>query len=198
MLKIGLTGGIGSGKTTVAKMFESLGVPVYYADERAKTLQNQSPLKEQIIALLGPESYENGMLQRKKVASVVFQNRDLLEKLNDLVHPAVAQDFSNWLNQQHGPYIVKEAAIIFEISAADQYDQIVLVTADEEVRIERVMQRDHSSRDEVMRRIRNQMSDDDKKKRAHHIIVNRDIEEVKSQVGALHQAFISNTIDTTK
>ena len=198
MLKIGLTGGIGSGKTTVARLFEELGIPVYYADDRAKALQNSSPLIEEISALFGSEIYSNGLLDRKKLAAIVFQNRDLLNQLNALVHPAVARDFKSWLSAQQAPYIVKEAAIIFEIGSEDTYDHVVLVIADEATRLARVMQRDGANREEVLNRMRNQMDDNEKAERANFVIKNTDMKSLETQVLDLHRHFISSISDITK
>lgn len=198
MLKIGLTGGIGSGKTTAAQLFADLGIPIYLADSRAKDLQNSSPLKEEIASTFGADIYKGGILDRKQLASIVFQNKDLLQKLNALVHPAVAKDYDEWLSEQHAPYIIKEAAVIFEIGAEASYDFVILVTAQEETRIERVRKRDGSSHEEVLQRMRNQMSDEEKMAKADFAIRNEELSSLKKQVLALHQGFISPDSKDTK
>ncbi len=190
MLKIGLTGGIGSGKSTVAQMFSELGVPVYTADQRAKTLQNQEPLKSKISQLFGSQLYKNEQLDRKMLAEIVFNNKQKLEQLNQLVHPAVAQDFENWLLKKDAPYIIKEAAIIFEIKAERQYDKIILVTAPENVRISRVIDRDKSNIEQVKARIINQLSDSEKIKKADFIIENTDLLRTKAQVFTIHKSIL--------
>jgi dephospho-CoA kinase len=191
MLKIGLTGGIGSGKSTIAWFFEELGVPIYSADARAKTLQNQEPLKTQIQALFKGCVYFDNQLDRKKVAELVFNNRELLSKLNALVHPAVAADFDQWLSGQKSPYIIKEAAIIFEIGNEKNYDKIILVTAPEAVRIARVIARDNSKKEDVEARIANQLSDEIKKQKADFVIDNLSLEASKNQVLALHKRLLN-------
>ncbi|MFY0672227.1 MAG: dephospho-CoA kinase [Bacteroidia bacterium] len=187
MLKIGLTGGIGSGKSTVANMFKELGIPIYEADKRAKELQNKEPIKSKVSDLFGPEIYTNNVLNRKALAQIVFNNKEKLELLNRIVHPVVAKDFENWLANQSSEYIVKEAAIIFETNAQSQYDKIILVTAPIEVRIGRVMQRDGIKKKDVEARIKNQLSDKEKMKKADYIIHNTDLAETQKQVNQIHR-----------
>jgi dephospho-CoA kinase len=186
MLKVGLTGGIGSGKSTVAKMFEELGIPIYEADKRAKELQNQEPLKAKIEEVFGADIYIENELNRKALAQIVFSNNEKLEQLNQIVHPPVAIDFDNWLSKQSSEYIIKEAAIIFEIKAESQYDKVILVTAPKDVRIGRVMQRDSVNKKDVEARIKNQLSDKEKIKKADFIITNIDLQETQKQVKKIH------------
>src|SRR5690606_22215644 len=150
---VGITGGIGSGKTTVAKMFESLGIPVYYADDEAKNLTATSPvIREGLIGLLGEETFKNGVLDRKYMAGKIFNDKDLLEKANAIIHPQVALHFENWVSNQSTPYVLKEAAILFESGSYQQCDKTILITAPEDIRIQRVMERDGVSKEEVLAR----------------------------------------------
>ncbi len=163
MIKVGITGGIGSGKSTVCRIFEILNIPIYYADIRAKKLMIESPsLVKDVKDLLGSQSYEkDGTLNRKFVAGKVFKDAGLLRQLNELVHPRVWADADNWYKSQDiaTPYILNEAALLFETGSYKNFDKIILVTAPEEVRIERVMTRDSSTRKEVENRINKQLKD---------------------------------------
>lgn len=184
---VGLTGGIGSGKTTVANMFAELGIPVYNADVEAKKLTASSNIiREKLIALLGKETYKEGVLDRKFMADKIFSDKELLQAVNAIIHPEVANHFKNWVAQQKSPYVIKEAAIIFEIGAHLQYDLTILVTAPKQVRIQRVMSRDNSSQKEVEQRIANQWTDSKKSKLADRIIKNVDLESTRRQVEAIH------------
>ncbi|CAM3488719.1 dephospho-CoA kinase [Zobellia roscoffensis] len=193
MIKVGLTGGIGSGKTTVAKMFQELGVPCYNSDEQAKYLMQKSPqLIREIKGLLGDEAYVSGELDRAYISQQVFNNKELLEKLNAIVHPAVRRDFVNWANQQKSDYVIQEAAIIFEIGSQDFYDCIVLVTAPKEIRIDRVMKRDASSTAEsIETRMKNQWDDTKKIEASNYVIQNDNIEQTKVQVLDVHRDILN-------
>lgn len=186
---IGLTGGIGAGKSTVADIFRTLGIPVYVADQRGKHLMQHDPaLKAGIILLLGPQAYSaDGMLNNTWIASQVFSNPQLLDQLNALVHPAVAKDVLDWSQQPeqaNAPYLIKESALLFEESLTDRLDATILVIANAETRIARVMQRDNVSREKVEQRISNQWPDDRKIPLADYIIYNDSdrslIEQVRS------------------
>ena len=143
---VGLTGGIGSGKTTVAHMFASQGIPVYNSDERAKELMVSSKeLVNGIKSLLGEDAYTEDELNRGYVARRVFTDKALLQSLNDLVHPAVRNDFDDWTSEQNAPYVIQEAAILFENGAYEKFDSMILVTAPKMLRLKRIMQRDHES-----------------------------------------------------
>ena len=193
MKVIGLTGGIGSGKTTVAKLFMELGVPVYIADDEAKRLMiYNNKVKEQIIDLFGREAYKGTELNRKFIATKVFKEKKLLEQLNSIVHPAVALDFDQWKKKQQSPYVIYEAAILFEKGGYKKCDFNILVTAPEALRIDRIKLRDGASVDEIQARINNQWPDEKKKKMADFIIQNIDISETKQDVQHIHQTFLKS------
>lgn len=177
MVKIGVTGNIGSGKTTVCSIFEQLGWPVYYSDERAKWLMNnQHKIKEQIIKLLGEGSYDkNGNLDRQYVSNKIFNAPELLQMLNHLVHPAVKDDFKKWCQENKNlKYLVKESALIFEAQLQEELDVIVVVSTSLNIAIERVMKRDHLSRLQVLQKIKNQIPNEEKIKLADFVIINED------------------------
>ncbi len=187
MKLIGLTGGIGSGKSTIAEIFRTLHVPVYDSDERAKSLMNTSPeLRENIQRLFGQEAYTPDQeINRAYVASRVFKDTELLKQLNALVHPAVFQDLVTWAQkpeQMAAPYLVQESAILFEAALNSRFTAVVLVIAPMEVRIERVMQRDHVSHEAVVDRMRNQWPDEQKLPYADYIIYNDGSRSLISQV----------------
>jgi dephospho-CoA kinase len=172
---IGLTGGIGSGKTTVAKIFESLGVPIYIADVEAKRLMESKNVLEQIAEKFGKSVFNEQKLDRTALAKIVFENPDKLKELNDIVHPAVAEDFKQWVAQHHQHhFVIKEAAILFETGGNKYCDKTILVTAPLEVRIKRVMKRDQVASTEIMKRIQNQWDDEKKVPLADYIIQNTD------------------------
>lgn len=190
MKVIGITGGIGSGKTTTCQIFEQIGVPVYYADVRAKQLMAQGPLKSKIIQAFGERAYHNGQLDRAYLAKEVFNSKERLSVLNGLVHPAVADDFEEWLEEnEKASYVLKEAAILFESGAHQAVDYTVLVIAPEEVRINRVVERDGTTHDEVMQRMKSQWTQERKAKLADFIINNSGSELLIPQVLELHQKF---------
>lgn len=174
MLKVGITGGIGSGKTYICKIIERLGYPVYNADVRAKELTNSnSNIKSAVKSLFGKGIYVNGKLNRSAVAKLVFENSTLLEKLNRIIHPEVQNDFETWANSNSDYSIVfKEAAILFESGMYKLMDANILVTAPLNIRIGRVMERDGVSKNDVLKRISNQFSDEEKLKLANYTIVN--------------------------
>ena len=191
MLKIGLTGGIGSGKSTVARIFEILGIPVYYADAAAKRLMNTDPaLREQIIAAFGAEAYTGGELNRQYLAQQVFHDEKKLAGLNSLVHPATIHDAEKWIAAQTSPYTVKEAALIFESGSDKLLDYVIGVSAPQELRIQRTMQRDHISREEVLKRIHQQMDEKLKMKQCNFIVYNDEEQPVLPQVLALHRQLL--------
>lgn len=190
MLKIGLTGGIGSGKSTVAKIFETLGIPVYYADAEAKRLMNSSEtLKKVIRQNFGEATYENDQLNRKYLAGIVFNNPEKLELLNALIHPVTINDAEQWMQQQSAPYSIKEAALLFESGAAENLDFIVGVYAPQALRIKRVMKRDGLTADEIMKRINRQVNEEMKMKLCDFVITNNEQELLVPQVLKLHQHF---------
>ena len=195
MLKIGITGSIGAGKSTVAGIFKVLGVPVFDADATAKNILNTDPvLREQIAAAFGSETYKNGLLDRKYLATLVFNNPDQLAKLNALVHPATIEAANIWAKhweEQGCPYILKEAALLFEAGTNVGLDFIIGVTAPVEMRIARVMERDHVTREEVLKRMQHQLDDTEKMKRCNFVIDNNEASLVIPEVLALHARFIS-------
>ncbi|MBV8328114.1 dephospho-CoA kinase [Chryseobacterium sp.] len=181
---IGLTGGIGSGKTTVARFIEEFGFPVYYSDDRAKTIVNDHDgVKVRIKELLGDESYDqNGLYDRKFVADKVFSNKELLQKLNEIIHPAVRLDFESWVKKQTKYLIFKETALLFELKLNRQCYKSLLVTAEDNIRIKRVMDRDHKTYRQVEAIMEKQMSEKDKIKIADYIIYNNtNLEDLKEQ-----------------
>ncbi|WP_332020107.1 dephospho-CoA kinase [Kaistella sp.] len=173
---IGLTGGIGSGKTTVARFIEEMGFPVYYSDDRAKEIVNDDEvLKNKIKELLGEEAYdENGFYNRKYVSEIVFNNDETRLKLNALIHPAVKIDFESWVYKQQAEFIFKETALLFELNLNESCYKSVLVTADDNIRIKRVMDRDQKTYREIEAIIDKQMPEKDKIKRADFVIYNND------------------------
>jgi len=179
---IGITGGIGSGKTTITKYIESLGYPVYIADDQAKNLLDTEEVVNEIRNVFGEEIIENNLVDKKKLATFVFGNEDKLKKLNEIVHPKVRQHFINWLKQCDKPFVVKEAAILFESGAYKDCDYTILVTAPEDVRIDRVIKRDNTNKEDVIKRIRSQWSDEDKAKLADFVIQNIDLEQSKKEI----------------
>ena len=193
MLKIGITGGIGAGKSTVASIFKVLGVPVFDADATAKNILNTDPvLREQIIATFGSETYKQGLLDKKYLATLVFNNPDQLAKLNALVHPATIAAAEQWASHfTSRPYIIKEAALLFEAGTNVGLDYIIGVTAPEELRIARVMARDQVTREEVLGRMQHQLNDTEKMKRCDFVIDNNEQSLVIPQVLTLHERFIS-------
>lgn len=193
MKRIGITGGIGSGKSIVCRVFETLGIPVYYADERARWLTNHDPvLRAGIVDLLGADAYDaNGQYNRAWVASQVFSNSDRLTRLNALIHPRVFMDTLAWAEQhQHAPYLVREAALIDQNRLGNTLDVVVLVTAPIEVRVARIRQRDpQRSEDEIRQIMARQMADDERMRFADHVLVNDESALLLPQIVALDTVF---------
>ncbi len=191
MLKVGITGGIGSGKTTVCKIFQNLGTSVFYADIVAKRLMNEDEgLKSVLMELFGSEIYNNGVLQRRKLAELIFNNKQSLEKINSVVHPAVQREFVSWAdNHKHEKYVIYEAAIIYEAGLDRALDKVITVYAPDYLKIKRIMQRDKVSKEEVLQRMKNQMDDNRKRDIADHVIDNDENSLVIPQVLALHKIF---------
>lgn len=195
MLRIGITGGIGSGKTTVCKIFETLEIPVYYADDRAKWLMVNSPtLQNGIRQLFGKKAYgEDGSLNRAHISSIAFKDTAKLQKLNALVHPAVFVDGENWQQEQLAlgvPYTIKEAALIYESGSHQTLDKVIVVTAPEELRIDRVMKRDGLAAEAIKDRIARQMPEEEKVARADYVIHNDGEQSLIKQVLAIHHQLI--------
>lgn len=190
---IGLTGGIGSGKSTVGTMFQKLGVPVYNSDDQAKRLMNTSKkIKEQLIALFGEEAYVEEGLNRDFIAKKVFNDSDLLSQLNAIVHPAVRRDFKIWSKKQKTPYVIQETALLFENKAQELYDKTIVVVAPKELRIERLLKRDKTTKEQIESRMKNQLDDATKLKLADFSIENIEIERTRSKVQKIHQSILTD------
>jgi len=188
MLKVGLTGGIGSGKTTVAQIFEVLSIPVYYADPAARDLMNKDPeLKKKIIASFGTDAYKNGELNRGYLGSIVFHDSEKLNLLNSIVHPVTIRDSENWMKNQKTPYAIKEAALIFEAGIEKYLDYVIGVTAPEPLRIQRVVERDHVPIQKVLDRVQHQMDEKEKISRCDFVIQNDGLQPILPQVLAIHE-----------
>jgi dephospho-CoA kinase len=191
ILKVGLTGGIGSGKSTVAKVFELLNVPVYYADEASKRLYHtDKQLMADLKKHFGPDIYINGQLNRSKLAGLVFNNPEKLQLLNSLVHPPTLRDAEAWMQRQTSPYIIKEAALLFESGSVAELDYVIGIKAPQPVRIKRVMERDGVSREQVLSRLDNQLDEEIKMKLCDFIIDNSEQQLVIPQVLELHGHFL--------
>jgi len=193
MLKVGITGGIGSGKSTVSRIFELLGIPVYYADTAAKEIMHTDPaLKKAVKEHFGADIYgPDGKLDRAALGKIVFNDTDKLELLNSIVHPATIRHSDEWANRQTSPYVIKEAALLFESGSFQYLDKIIGVFAPQAMRIERVMKRDHVTREEVLARINKQIDDNIKMRLCDYLIHNDEQQMVIPQVLALHQQLIS-------
>jgi len=191
MLRTGLTGNIGSGKSAVASVFSSIGVPVFRADEESKKFLKNPDIIDQIIGLFGKEIAANGMIDNRQLASVVFSSTEALNKLNILLHPLVMRDFNTWLQKQAGvPYVVMEAAILFETGYAKEFDYIIHVSCPEETAIERVVKRDGLSREMVIERIKHQIKNDDKARMSDFVIINDGTSLLIPQVIAIHKKLL--------
>ncbi len=194
MKRIGLTGGIGSGKSTVASYFEELGIPVYNSDRRARYLmEHKKELRQAIIDLLGPKAYTGGQLNTRYVARRVFSDGELLSQLNALVHPAVREDFLEWAARQESPYVLQEAAVLFENGGYRNLDKVILVTAPREERIRRVVARDGSSAADVTKRMDHQWPDSRKRELADFILENLALENTRNQVLAIHRELLKTS-----
>lgn len=188
---VGLTGGIGSGKTTVAKMFASLGIPVYNSDIEAKKLtQTSEKIRRELILLLGEEIFADGVLNRKLMADKIFNDNSLLQKTNAIIHPEVAEHFRQWAAAQKAPYVIKEAAILFESGSAALCDLVILVTAPEKERIQRVLERDGVSEEDVRARMDNQWSDAKKIELSDFVIENHILSQTQKQVELIHYQLV--------
>ena len=192
MIIVGLTGGIGSGKSTVAKMFRELKVPVYDSDEEAKKLMVSSKkVKKSILELLGKGAYKDDVLDRELIAGKVFKDPELLQQLNAIVHPAVRAHFLKWVQKKAVPYVIQETALIFENGVQDKYDYTLLITSPKEIRLQRVMDRDGVSEQQVLERMKNQIADDEKMHLADFFIENVDLETTRQKVKDLHAKLLA-------
>jgi len=193
MLKIGITGGIGSGKSLVCSIFEQLGVPVYSADKAATEIYYRKDIQEKLVSTFGAKLLNvDHIVDRKKLAELVFTNKDLLEKLNAIIHPAVAADVEEWNRQNaSAKYVLKEAAILFESGTNKGLDKVIAVVAPVEIRIERIEKREGWNREEIEKRIMNQWSDEEKIKRSDFVIYNDEQKMLIPQVLELHKQLLS-------
>jgi dephospho-CoA kinase len=193
MLKIGITGGIGSGKTTVCKFFELLGIPVYYADDASKELlRSNAAVKTHVLNVFGKSILDqHGAVDRKTLAAIVFNNKTELDKLNAIMHPAVALHFEDWIKKKAAPYILKEAAILFESGAYQKVDSVITVAAPLELKISRTIKRDGVPKEDILARIENQTSDDEKIKRSEFVIYNDEQQLLIPQVLRIHSQLVN-------
>lgn len=187
MIVVGLTGGIGSGKTTVAKQFASLEIPIYIADDEAKKLMNTSKvIKRKLIQLFGNEAYIENKLNKPFIANIIFNDKSYLQKMNAIVHPKVATHFKKWLLKQQAPYVIKEVAILFENGSYKQCDYTITVTAPKKLRIARLLKRDATTEAKIKAIMKNQWTDDEKIKLSTFVINNTTLENTKNQVIKIH------------
>ena len=192
LIKVGITGGIGSGKSIVSKVFEVLGVPVYYADDAAKRLMNEhEPMKQKLVEAFGDSTYSHGQLNRAYLSSMVFKDPVKLALLNSIVHPATLRDAEEWMLRQNHPYAIKEAALIFESGAQENLDLVIGVYAPPHLRIQRVMKRDGITREEVKARMDKQIDEDIKMRLCDYVITNDEQQLVIPQVIGLHEKILA-------
>ena len=191
VLKIGLTGGIGSGKSTAAQLFEVLGIPVYYADVEAKRLMNEdAELRSSISKIFGKQAYSNHILNRKFISSIVFSDPVKLKELNAIVHPATKKDSESWMHRQATPYAIHEAALIFEANVSDRLDYVIGISSPQELRIKRTMERDNVSREEVLQRMNQQLDEELKMSKCDFVLINDEKQLLIPQVLELHEKLI--------
>ena len=191
VLKVGLTGGIGSGKSTVAQIFEVLGIPVYYADIAAKKIMNEDEgLRLAITKIFGEQAYTNDILDRKYISSIVFSDPAKLQQLNSLVHPATKKDGETWMQKQTNPYAIHEAALIFEAKVSDRLDHVIGVSSPIELRIKRAVERDKVSREEVLKRMDQQLDEEVKMSKCDFVLINDEQQLLIPQVLELHKKLI--------
>ena len=183
MIKIGITGGLGSGKSVVSSLLTATGIPVYVADEKSKILTNNSPeIRKKLIHLFGNDIYTDEKLDRKKLASLIFSDESLLKKVNDIIHPVVKKDFKEWLTKQDSGYCALESAILYESGFDNDVDVVIMVYAPVELRLSRAMKRDGATEAEIMRRMNRQMPDAFKREKADFVIINDGVQALIPQV----------------
>ncbi|ULC60645.1 dephospho-CoA kinase [Flaviramulus sp. BrNp1-15] len=191
MIIVGLTGGIGSGKTTVAKQFMELGIPVYIADEEAKNLMHRSKIiKRKLNQLFGDKAYIDGKLNKPFIADIIFNDKSFLQKMNAIVHPRVAKHFKKWALKQDAPYVIKEVAILFENGGDKACDYVITVTAKKAVRIKRLLERDNTSKEKIEAIMKNQWSDEEKIKKSDFVIENTTLKSIEKQVLKIHNQIL--------
>ncbi|MEM6687053.1 MAG: dephospho-CoA kinase [Bacteroidota bacterium] len=190
---VGLTGGIGSGKTTIAKMFQELGVSIYIADIEAKKLMHTSEaIREELITAFGEETFLDGQLNRNYLSNLVFNQPEALQKINAIVHPRVGQHFKDWCTERsEEAYIIKEVAILFESGSYKDCDKIITVVAPLDVRFKRLLERDQTSREAIQSRMNNQWNDADRMALSDYIIHNEDLQQARAQVAEIHQEILT-------
>lgn len=197
MITVGITGGIGSGKSLVCKIFEVTGSPCYYADDRAKALMNEDPeLAEKLKYHFGADIYEDGHLNRAKLSGMVFNDPSKLQTLNDIVHPAVGKDFDRWRAQSTSDIVFKEAALLVESGSYKNLDFLICVTAPDETRIKRVMKRDQVSREDVLNRMKNQWKQEEKAAKSDYVIENNGNELLLPKVMRVYEELKQNAKTT--
>ena len=191
MKKIGLTGGIGCGKTTISKIFQIIGTPIYNSDEAAKKILNQNTsVKQKIKNHFGIKVLTNNKLDNKKIANIIFKQKEKLKIINSIIHPLVKEDFTNWCEKQKAMYIIKESALIFNSNAYKELDHVIFVKSPLELRIKRIQSRDKKNEQEIFSIIKNQSSDDFLEKKCDYIITNNEHSFLIEQVFKLHELFI--------
>lgn len=191
-LLIGLTGGIGSGKTTVARLFEAWGVPVFYSDDEAKALYQRPEIQRKIAEIAGHDVFDEGILNRKRLAEKIFSAPEIRQLVNDIIHPEVRKAFAEFvLRHAEAPYVINEAAILFESGGYRHFDKTILVTAPEPMRVSRVQQRDDAPPEEIRKRMNAQWPDEQKIPLADFIIDNVDVSETKKAVQKIHEQLIN-------
>lgn len=192
VIKLGVTGGIGSGKTSVCRVFNVLGIPVFSADQEAREImENEDGIIRRINTITGKNLYRDGSLNRKELATLIFNNNVLLEKVNALVHPVVVDHFNKWEKEQSSPYVIMEAAILFESGASKYMDRIATIIAPKEERVERVVQRSGLSKEQVLERMRNQMDDDERVKLSDYVIHNSENDMIIPSILKIHELILT-------
>jgi dephospho-CoA kinase len=192
-MKLGVTGGIGSGKTSVCRVFNALGIPVFSADPEAKRIMdNDEGIRQRINSIAGKNLYVSGNLDRVELAALIFNNQTLLEKVNSLVHPIVLDNFKKWEKEQTAPYIIMEAAILFESGASELVDKIAVVVAPTEERIKRVIHRNRLSREQVLERMHNQIDDETRIKLSDYVIYNAENDMIIPAILKIHEEILTN------
>tara|TARA_Y100001947_G_C10343649_1_gene306588 strand:+ start:2425 stop:3009 length:585 start_codon:yes stop_codon:yes gene_type:complete len=187
MIKVAITGGIGTGKTTISSMFSDKGIPVFNSDEIAKEIMNtDSLLKNEIVTAFGDKAYDKNKLNKEYLSDVIFNNETLLKKINSIVHPYVAEEFNSWIQEQNSKYIIYESAIIFENQAEDSFDKIICVTASEEEVISRIMKRNDFSVDKIKSIINKQLPNDAKVQKSDYVIESMNISKLSDKVLEIH------------
>lgn len=194
MIVVGLTGGIGSGKTTVAKQFKALGIPVYIADEEAKKLMKRSKIiKRKLIQLFGNYAYIDGELNKPFIANIIFNDKTYLEKMNAIIHPRVKKHFEKWVLKQDAAYVIKEVAILFENGGYKACDYVITVAAPKALKIKRLLKRDNTTKVKIEAIMNNQWADEEKVKQSHFVIENIEIESINNQVVKIHNQLLKKS-----